>query len=79
MANPYSAEVNSLVLGGADNVRASSSHTSIDVLEDALELATEKGLPACSKTLILTLQREIRRKRKAARQAALRLQEGMEL
>jgi hypothetical protein len=67
MAKEHSLAAEGMTLGGADYVRIMARLVSLDTLEEALELALRKGPPRCSKTLVATLEREIRRKKKTSK------------
>lgn len=64
MATQFDAEALSFVLAGADYARSFGKTASLKVLERALELAYMPKYRA-SKTLIIQLEREIRKKYKA--------------
>ena len=66
MTKQFSVAARCLILSGADNVRVRAPQLSLADLKDALELAVKTGMPTCSKTLILTIEREIRKKERQA-------------
>jgi hypothetical protein len=70
MAKEYSLAAEGLTLGGADYVRIMARLVSLATLEQALELALRKGPPRCSKTLVASLEREIRRKEREAKRGS---------
>jgi hypothetical protein len=70
MAKEHSLAAEGMTLGGADYVRIMARLVSLDTLEAALELALRKGPPRCSKTLVASLEREIRRKEREAKRGS---------